>query len=152
MSSALLLAAFCRTQLACTACLPHLPCPAVLQWVDDFKDVVKEASGSRKKAAGRRSRQCEDVETAAALGAALVEALARLVRSHLRWQAREVAEGRELAMEDIDVVKVGRWEGWGCMRRPRRSGRAAGSTPQVQHVVCALACCPAVLLCTVAHV
>ncbi|KAL4426507.1 hypothetical protein ABPG77_008365 [Micractinium sp. CCAP 211/92] len=86
--------------------LADLLLEALRQWVDDFRDVVKEASGSRKKASGRRSRQCEDVETAAALGAALVEALARLVRTHLRWQAKEAAEGRELAMEDIDVVKM----------------------------------------------
>lgn len=100
-----------------------------MQWVDDFRDVVKEASGSRKKASGRRSRQCEDVETAAALGAALVEALARLVRTHLRWQAKEAAEGRELAMEDIDAVKVGwLWQGQGgCAARGRAECEPAGS-------------------------
>ncbi len=100
-----------------------------MQWVDDFRDVVKEASGLRKKASGRRSRQCEDVETAAALGAALVEALARLVRTHLRWQAKEAAEGRELAMEDIDVVKVGSlWQGQGgCAARGRAACEPAGS-------------------------
>lgn len=118
------------------------------QWVDDFRDVVKEASGSRKKAAGRRSRQCEDVETATVLGAALVEALARLVRSHLRCQAKEVAEGRELAMEDIDVVKVGRCKRLDLYGRGGKLARlqAALSMPQALAVICAKALGPAVLL------
>lgn len=98
------------------------------QWARDFAEAAKE--GSKKRVARRGSRDSgEDLAARGVLGAAVVEALARLVRSHLRWQAREEAEGRELAMEDMDVVKVrdgcGGWRlpGWG------RWGRAPGFCP-----------------------
>ena len=77
------------------------------QWADDFATLAAEAAGARKKSASRRSRGGEGLEASGALGAAVVEALARLVRCHLRWQERELKEGRELAMDDVDVVKVG---------------------------------------------
>ncbi|PSC71431.1 condensin complex subunit 3 [Micractinium conductrix] len=76
------------------------------QWADDFATLAAEAAGARKKSASRRSRGGEGLEASGALGAAVVEALARLVRCHLRWQERELKEGRELAMDDVDVVKV----------------------------------------------
>lgn len=100
--------------------LQQKPCADLLldllrQWTDDFS-----AAAAKKKAVHRRGSRGsgEELEALGALGAALVEALARLVRSHLRWQAREVAEAeaaaargetaaRELALEDVEVVKVG---------------------------------------------
>lgn len=87
-------------------------------WAREFAEAARAAGKKGGAGAGHRrgSRGSgEDLEARGALGAAVVEALARLVRGHLRWQAREEAEGRELAMEDVEVVKVGGrgWQGRG---------------------------------------
>ncbi|PRW59671.1 ARM repeat superfamily isoform 1 [Chlorella sorokiniana] len=86
------------------------------QWAEEFAGAA--AAGAKKRAGVRRGSRgsADDLEALGGLGAALVEGLARLARTHLRWQAREEAEAvaavqrgeqpRELAMEDIDAVKV----------------------------------------------
>ena len=76
-------------------------------WTDDFTAAVA-AGGAKKKKAGRRSRGGEDLEQLGALGAAVVEALARLVRCHMRWQAKEEHEG-QYTVEDVEVVRVRRY-------------------------------------------
>ena len=63
------------------------------------------AGGAKKKKAGRRSRGGEDLEQLGALGAAVVESLARLVRCHMRWQAKEEHEG-QYTVDDVEVVRV----------------------------------------------
>lgn len=86
------------------------------QWAEEF--AAAAAAGTKKRAGVRRGSRgsADDLEALGGLGAALVEGLARLARSHIRWQAREEAEvraavqrgeePRELSMDDIDVVKV----------------------------------------------
>lgn len=86
-------------------------------WADEFAGAA--AAGAKKRAGVRRGSRgsADDLEALGGLGAALVEGLARLARTHVRWQAREEVEARaavqrgeeprEMAMDDIDVVKVG---------------------------------------------
>ncbi len=81
------------------------------EWTGRFEAA---AAGGGRKQASRRSRSSEGLEQQAVLGAALVQALARLVRCHLYWVQRQEREGQLLALEDLEVIEVG--GGWlaGC--------------------------------------
>jgi hypothetical protein len=106
-------------------------------WTEDFAAAVA-AGGAKKKKAGRRSRGGEDLEQLGALGAAVVESLARLVRCHMRWQAKEGHEG-QYTVEDVEVVRVSHCtalQGGACWQSVgawRMVGPAAWTLPQVLH-------------------
>ncbi|KAL4859316.1 Condensin complex subunit 3 [Chlorella vulgaris] len=73
------------------------------EWTERFEAA---AAGGDRKQASRRSRSSEGLEQQAVLGAALVQALARLVRCHLYWVQRQEREGQLLALEDLEVIEV----------------------------------------------
>jgi hypothetical protein len=75
------------------------------EWADNCEAMLAAAKSKSKKGR-RRTEGGNDPAAQAALGAALVEALARLVCSHLHWVQRQVQAGRQLAMDDLQAVQV----------------------------------------------
>lgn len=73
-------------------------------WVEGFGS----GDGKSGRPSGGRGSAAEgDEQEAAALGLALVESLGRLLMCNRFWLQREEQAGHPLAIEEVDVVKVG---------------------------------------------